>query len=84
MSFNPDSNKEAIEAYFSIKDNRGNYDLLHFNWRYVQETDSKGYIGFILDYNLNFNGHIKSRITKCSKIIGLKKNFLKLFLEGFD
>ena len=82
MSSNPDSNKQAIEAYFSIKHNRRYYHLLHFNWRYIQETDSQGYIGFILDYNLNFNGHIESRITKCNKVIGLKKKFLNLFLEG--
>ena len=80
MSFNPDSNKQAIEVRFSNKRDKENYPPLQFNGINVQIADSQKHLGLMLDSKLNFNEHNENKITKCKKIIELmKKLFLILF-----
>ena len=80
MSFNPDSNKQAIEVHFSNKRDKENYPPLQFNGINVQIADSQKHLGLMLDSKLNFNEHNENKITKCKKIIELmKKLFLILF-----
>ena len=48
MSFNPDSNKQAIEVRFSNKRDKGNYQPLQFNSTGVQIADSQKHLGLTL------------------------------------
>ena len=73
ISFNPDPNKQAIEFCFSNKRDNENYQPLQFNSTDLQIADSQKHLGSILDFKLNFKEHIKRKITKCNKIIGLMK-----------
>ena len=73
ISFNPDPNKQAIEVCFSNKRDNENYQPLQFNSTDLQIADSQKHLGSILDFKLNFKEHIKRKITKCNKIIGLMK-----------
>ena len=73
ISFNTDPNKQAIEVCFSIKREKENYPPLQFSSTEVQIADGQKHLGLILDSKLNFNERIESKITKCSKIIGLMK-----------
>ena len=72
MSFNPDPNKQSIEKCFSNKRDKY-YQHLQFNSTGVQIADSQKHLGLILDSKLTFNEHIESKITKCTKMIGLMK-----------
>ena len=63
MSFNPDPNKKAIEVCFSNKLDKGNYPPLYFNSTNVQVADSQKHLGLVLDFKLNFEEHIESKIT---------------------
>ena len=76
MSFKPDPNKQAVEVHFSSKRDKKNYPPLQFNSTDVQIAHSQKHLGLILDSQLNFNEHVVSKITKCSKIIRSMKNFL--------
>ena len=55
ISFNSNSNKQAIEVRFSNKRDKENYRPLEFNSTGVQIADSKKHLGLILDLKLNFN-----------------------------
>ena len=79
MSFNPDPNKQSTEKCFSNKCDKC-YQHLQFNSTDVQIADSQKHLGLILDSKLTFNEHIESKITKCTKIIGLMK---KTFFNSF-
>ena len=77
MSFDPDPDKQDIEACFSDTPNKENYPPLQFNSIEEQIADSQKHLGLILDSKLNFNENIKSKITKCKKNNRVNiKNFL--------
>ena len=56
---------------FSCKRDNENYPSLVFNDTKVQIANSQKHLGLILDFKLNFNEHIDSKINKCSKIIDI-------------
>ena len=70
ISFNSDTNKQAIEDCFFNKLDKENYQPLQFNSTDVKIADSQKHLGLILDSKLNYNEHIESKMTKCNKIIG--------------
>ena len=70
ISFNSDTNKQAIEDCFFNKLDKENYQSLQFNSTDVKIADSQKHLGLILDSKLNYNEHIESKMTKCNKIIG--------------
>ena len=76
MSFNPDVNKQAQEVLFSRKTEKINHPDLIFNNSVVQRTSQQKYLGLILDKKLNFNQHIKDKLSKANKGIGVLR---KLF-----
>ena len=59
MPFNPDPNKQAIEAFFSNKRDKGNCPPLRFNSANVQVENSQKHLGLLLESKLIFNGHIE-------------------------
>ena len=81
MSFNPDSNKQAVQIFFSKRQHeKDNYPPLNFHGDNVQTAISQNHLGLVLDFKFDFNGHISNKINKCNKIIGIMKK-LSLFLS---
>ena len=78
MSFNPDSNKQA-RVVFSRKLNKPNNLSLNFNNTVViQSTTHKHLVGMILDTKLDFQEHLKDKLSKISKTIGLLRKLQKI------
>ena len=71
MSFNPDIAKQAIEVTFSKKVTPSHLPQLLFNNSVVLSQDNHKHLGLILDRGLNFNHHLKEKILKVSRGIGL-------------
>ena len=55
--------------YFSRKIQNDDSQNLTFNGCNVISTSSKNHLGFVLDEKLNFDKHIRSKISKCNKRI---------------
>ena len=88
LKFNPDPNKKAKEVYFSKKASNVSWHPVTFNNTNVVTCFSQKHLGFLLDQQLNFNDHIKSKMNKCYKMIRIIKRlslyfpcdaFLKIF-----
>ena len=75
MSFNPDPTKQAQEVIFSRKFNRNTHPFLYFNNNQVANTPEQKHLGMILDSKLDFEEHLKSKLAKVSKTIGLLRKF---------
>ena len=77
MSFNPDPNKQAAEVTFSRKKNPLGQPDVFFNNFPVNSTHSQKHLGLILDTKLNFDSHLKEKISKANKGIGTIKRLYK-------
>ena len=73
MQFNPDLKIQAQEEYFSKKANNVSSLPVTFSNTKVVTCSSQKHLGLVLDQQLNFNNHIKSKMTKCYKMIGITK-----------
>ena len=73
MSFNPDSQKQAVELTFSRKKNEVDHPAIFFNNIPVEKVTEHKHLGIILDSKLSFSAHVKSAISKTRKGIGLLK-----------
>ena len=73
MSFNPDPNKQAAEVIFSRKKKPHSHPSLYFNDSPVTSLPSQKHLGLILDKKLIFDQHLKEKISKANKGIGLIK-----------
>ena len=72
MSFNPDLNKQAQEVIFSRKLNKPSHPKIVFNSAPVFCTDWQKHLAMYLDKALNFNLHIKEKMSnKAMKGIGV-------------
>ena len=71
MSFNPDPSKQEVEIIFSKKLNISQHPALIFNNDVVCSKDSHKHLGMVLDKKLTFNHHLKEKISKANKGIGL-------------
>ena len=71
MFFNPDITKQAIEVTFSKKVTPTNLPQLLFNNSVVLSQDTHKHLGLILDRGLTFNHHLKEKILKANRGIGL-------------
>ena len=71
MSFNPDPTKQAVEVRFSTKNIKENLPNLLFNGSNVSTVDFQKHLGLTLDNKLDFRHHLKEKITKANKGIGL-------------
>ena len=78
MSFNPDLNKQAQEVIFSRKMTKSSHPQISFNNVPVSCTSFQKHLGIYLDEKLNFNHHIKEKITKAMKGIGVIKRLSKM------
>ena len=71
MSFNPDIARQAIEVTFSKNVTPSNLPQLLFNNFVVLSQDAHKHLGLILDRGLTFNHHLKEKIFKANRGIGL-------------
>ena len=71
ISFNPDLNKQAQDVVFSRKLNKPSHPKIVFNSAPVVCTDLQKHLGMYLDKALNFNLHIKEKMSKAMKGIGV-------------
>lgn len=73
MAFNPDPNKQATEVIFSRKIESVNHPDLYFNNLAVTSAPVQKHLGLFLDKKLTFNHHLKGKIAKANKGIGIIK-----------
>ena len=74
MSFNPDVRKQATEVVFSRKKSPADHALLVFNNSNIKTVSHQKHLGLILDEKLSFDSHLKEKISKANKVIGLIKH----------
>ena len=100
MSFNPDLNKQAQEVMFSRKLNEPSHPKIAFNSAPFVSADWQKHLGMYLDKDLNFNLHIKEKMSKamkgigviqklnktlpCHSVITIYKSFVRLHLDYGD
>ena len=73
MSFNPDLNKQAAEVFFSHKKNPLVQPAVFVNNSLVVSVYSQQHLGLILGMRLNFDNHLREKISKANRGIGLIK-----------
>ena len=71
MSFNPDVTKQAQEVIFSRKIKKTDHPVVYFNKASVAKASCQKHLGMHLDERLNFNTHVKEKIAKANKGIGI-------------
>ena len=67
MSFNLDLNKQSQEVTFSRKMTKSSHPQISFNNVPVSRASFQKHLGIYLDEKLNFNYHIKEKMTKAMK-----------------
>ena len=67
MSFNLDLNKQSQEVTFSRKITKSSHPQISFNNVPVSRASFQKHLGIYLDEKLNFNYHIKEKMTKAMK-----------------
>ena len=72
-SFNPDPKKQAQEVICSRKRVKDCHPSVFFNDTIVERSTSQKHLGIQLDEKLDFNAHIKDKISKAYRGIGLIK-----------
>ena len=78
MSFNPDPTKQATEVVFSRKKKPANHAPLLFNSSQVAVVPHQKHLGLYLDRNLTFGFHLKEKISKANRVIGLIKHLSRI------
>ena len=73
MSFNPDLNKQAHKVVFSRKLKRSSHPKIFFNSTPVVCTSWQEHLGVFLDGSLYFSYHVKEKMSKTMKGIGIIK-----------
>ena len=71
MIFNPDITKQAQEVIFSRKSKKADHPAVYFNDVPVEKISWQKHLGMHLDEKLSFNTHIKDKIAKVNKGIGI-------------
>ena len=87
MSFNPDITKPAHDVTFSSKRNPQLGVPLSFNNIPIKVTKKSNHLGMLLDHMLEFDNHVKEKISKARSILGIMhqvKNYVShLDLQTF-
>ena len=78
MSFNPNTNRQAQEVLFSRKLNKPNHPSLNFNNMVIIQSTTHKHLGMILDTKLDSQEHLKDKLSKISKTIGLLRKLQKI------
>ena len=78
MIFNPDITKQAKEVIFSRKNTKIDHPTVFFNEVPVAHTPCQKHLGMHSDEKLNFQTHIKEKIAKANKGIGIIRKLAKV------
>ena len=73
-SFKLNPSKQAQEVIFSRKYTKEDHPLIYSNDIPVTQTTVQKHIGMYLDEKLNYNTHIKEKLSKVYKGIGFLRN----------
>ena len=76
--FNPDPNKQSQEVIFFRKLNKPNHPSLNFNNTVVIQSITHKHLRMILDTNLDFQEHLKDKLSKIRKTVGLLRKLQKI------
>ena len=71
MLFNPDVTKQAQEVLFSRKIKKTDHPVVYYNKAPVAKASCQKHLGMHLNERLNFNTHVKEKIAKANKCIGI-------------
>ena len=71
MLFNSNVIKQAQEVIFSCKSNKTDHPVVYFNEAFVAKASFQKHLRMHLDEKLNFNTHIREKIAKANKGIGI-------------
>ena len=82
LSFSPDPNKEGQEVIFSRWLNKPNHPSLNFNNIVVIQSATYKHLVMILDTKLDFQEHLKDKLSKISKTIGLLRKLQKILTRA--
>ena len=73
MAFNPDPTKQAQEVVFSETSQECFRSNLYFNQFVVEKVQTETHLGLKPDKKLNFKDHLKDKLTKVNRGIGIWK-----------
>ena len=82
VAFNHDLSKQAQEIVFSHKTHKISHPKLNFNNSPDVQSTSQQHLGLYLDEKLNFSYHIKEKISKAYRGIGVIKKLQKTLTMG--
>ena len=82
ISFNPDPKKQAQKVIFPRKLNIPNHPPLNFNNTAVIQSTTHKYLGIILNTKLDFQKHLKNKLSKISNTIGLLGKLQKILTRA--
>jgi len=82
MSFNPDPSKQAVELLFSRKRKAQLHPILTFDNLPVLSAPTHKYLGLIHDSQLTFQHHLKEKILKANRGIGIIKKLFHYILRS--
>ena len=71
MQFNPDKSKQAIQVIFSHRKSKPIHSSPTFNGSEVVTLDEHKHFGFFFDSRLSFLRHIKEKIMKARRGVGI-------------
>ena len=80
MSFNPDINKQVQEVVFSRKLNKSSHPKIFFINVPLACASCQKHLGMFLDESLNFSCHVKEKVSRAMKGIGIIKKLSKILL----
>ena len=83
MSFNPDKFQQAEEIIFSSKTQKLIHPPAIFNNMPVVRSSCQKHLGKYLDEKLNFSNHIKGKISKANKDIGILRKWYNVLPRNF-
>ena len=75
MSFNPDPTKQAVQIIFTRKKTSIFHPKIYFNDVEVKSVNEHKHLGLILDAKLTYASHIREKVSKASKGLGIIKRF---------
>lgn len=78
ISFNPEPQKQAQAVTLPRKFNKLNHSSLNFNNKVVTQSATHKHPGMILNTKLDFQEHLKDKLSKINKSIGLLKKVHKI------
>ena len=81
MSFNPDLNKQVHKVIFSKKITKLSHPIIYFNNAPVSCVSFQKHLGVYPEEKLNFSYHVKEKMSKAMKGMGVIKKISMCSLD---